>query len=302
MDDYFESIPLTQLLTPWVVLRPVRKDRVDYLMMRDSIRSVGFLNSISVRPSVRQPGKYEIIDGNYRYHCAVELNIESIHCIVKHGVSDDDVLALQIQANAIRPTTTPIEFSRQLKAIVDTKPGMTFSELASIVHKSSEWVKDRLGLLYLPADVQLMVDRGEIPVGNAYMLTRIPPILRADYVEQAMCLPVKDFKPLAAGVIKRFKEGVQQGKLDKRYVQKQEPTPHLRSLKVIKQELECSAEGALVIATENCKSLMDVWFAALRWATNQDRRSIEQFEYSQSHRANRKLRKPRIEGENDLSQ
>ena len=55
--DEFRLIPLDQIIEPWVVLRVVNRESVEYLELRDSIGRQGLLNSICVRPSPRRPGK-----------------------------------------------------------------------------------------------------------------------------------------------------------------------------------------------------------------------------------------------------
>ena len=54
--DEFREIPLDQIVEPWVVLRIVNRESVEYLELRDSIAHQGLLNSICVRPSPRRPG------------------------------------------------------------------------------------------------------------------------------------------------------------------------------------------------------------------------------------------------------
>ena len=54
--DEFRLIPLDQIVEPWVVLRVVNRESVEYLELRDSIAQQGLLNSICVRPSPRRPG------------------------------------------------------------------------------------------------------------------------------------------------------------------------------------------------------------------------------------------------------
>ena len=38
-------------------------------------------------------------------------------------LTDDDLLAIQIQANALRPETTPMDYARQIKRIMDGQAG-----------------------------------------------------------------------------------------------------------------------------------------------------------------------------------
>ena len=106
--DEFRPIPLDQIVEPWVVLRIVDRESVAYLELRDSVAHQGILNSICVRPSARKPGLYEVVDGLYRYTAARELRLPALPCIVKHGLTDADVLAIQIQANAVRRRRPPL--------------------------------------------------------------------------------------------------------------------------------------------------------------------------------------------------
>lgn len=293
--DQHQSIPISSIVEPWILLRPVRKDQVEYLELRDSVGVNGLLNSICVRPSPRWPGKFEIIDGNYRYHCARDCGHKTLPCIIKYGVSDDDVLALQIQANGLRPETTKVEYSRQLKRIFESRPGMTFSELARLVHKSIAWVKNRLGLLKLSDNIQLMVDRGEIPVGSAYMLSKIPHQIRADYLDPARTLQVQEFNPLASKVIKQFREGVHQSRMDERYKPKS-PQPHLRSLSAILGELNSLSVGPLFTVGEGCRTPIDGWVLALKWVLHTDCLSIEKQErVTLSQERRRKIKQPEAE-------
>ena len=237
MRDKTADIPIDRIVEPRTVLRLVDKGSVEYLEMRDSIAAESFWNSISVRPA-REGGKYEIIDGLYRYTCARDLGLKSISCIIKHSVSDDAVLAAQIQANAIRPEMKPIEFARQMKRILTRRPEMTFDQLAHVVHKSPGWVRKTLGLLRLIRQARKLVDRGEIPVCSAYMLAKIPQQLQADHLDQARTLPSGEFRAIAAAVIKQFTEAIRQGKLEAFFCSKFKPQAYLRCLREIQMEVE----------------------------------------------------------------
>jgi ParB/RepB/Spo0J family partition protein len=274
MQDTAADIPIVRIIEPRTMLRLVDKDSVEYLEMRDSIRAEGFWNSISVRPA-KDEGNYEIIDGLYRYTCARELGLESMPCIIKHNVSDDAVLAAQIQANAVRPETKPAEFARQMKRILTRRPMMTFDELAHLIHKSPGWVRQTLGLLRLVREARKIVDRGEIPVRSAYMLAKIPQQLQKDYLDQARTLPSREFRVLAASVIKQFTEAVKQGKMEAFWCGDFKPQAHLRSLSDIQTEVERQDVGALLVVAENCGTPVDGFYTALRWVMHLDSQSVE---------------------------
>lgn len=288
MDDQFRDLPVDQLTEPWVLLRPVDKQSVEFLEMQDSLEAKGFLNSISARPSTRQPGKFEIIDGMYRWVCCKLSGRETIPVIIKYHVTDEDVLALQIQANAIRPETTPLEFARQLQLIQKANPDITLAALSDLVKKSPTWISRTLNLLALNGPMQKAVERGEMPLENAYMLAMIPPRLRGDYFDKAKTTPASKFKPMAAAVIKSYKEAVRQGKLEAFFKEDFNAVAYLRPLKEIQAEVVQQAEGPFVISTMKCKTPVDGWRAALQWVLHLDQKSVDEQEHVARGRARKR--------------
>lgn len=275
MGEQLCNLPVSQLREPWVLLRPVDTGSTEFAEMLDSIREKGFLNSISVRPSKRHPDKYEVVDGMYRFECAKRLGLGEIPAIVRE-CSDEEVLALQIQANAIRPETAPVDYARQIKRIQRSVPGITLAKLASMLSKSPSWIGQILGLLDLPPHAQIAVNRGEIPLQNAMLLQSLPTFLREDYVEQARSLRVKAFHELVAPIIKQHREAIKQGKLDARYREEFRPRPYLRPIKKVVAERDSAQVGPLLLTKHRCKTAVDGWNLALDWVLNMDPDSIEE--------------------------
>ena len=288
MDDQVTMLPPDKLVDPWVLLRPVLQDSIDFLELKTSLDEKGFLNSISVRPSERKPEFYEIIDGMWRVTAARQLWFKVIPCIIKHGVSDKEVLALQVEANGIRPTTKPAAFAKQLRRLQREYPGITLRHLSSLVNKNPQWVSKTLGLLRLSPELQKVVDRGEISVSSAYKLAAIPPRLRHEYVDLAKTMNIKEFAALATGVVKHYKEAVRQGKLDAFFVDDFKTQPFLKSMKDVQAEAKSLTEAALTIVAEGCKTPLDGWMAALKWALHIDKRGCEQQEIAARKRVRKK--------------
>lgn len=273
-------IPIEDIIDPKFLLRCVNKRSVEYLEMLDSIERTGLWNSIAVRPAgARAPGKYEVVDGFYRLSCCRDLKRETIPCIIREGLSDQDVLAAQIRANAVRPETTTIEFARQLKRIRTICPTITLPEMARLVNKNPSWISKQLSLLNLPEDIQVWVDRGEIPISSAYMLSKVPPRYMREMAPHARVMTVNEFADWSAGIIKDYMENVRRGKIERRFKEAAfTPQPHLRSLKKVLHELETQEEAGMVIMTENAKTPIAGFMAGLKWAANLDRESVRQQE------------------------
>jgi ParB/RepB/Spo0J family partition protein len=273
---------------PWVRLRPVRKGSIDYLELKTSIEEIGLLCPISVRPSKRNPDHYEIIDGLYRASCARDLYFESIPCIIRYDITDDDVLALQIQANAVRRETSPSEYARQLRRIQKARPGITLRQISSLVNKEPRWVRKQLGILTLNKDTLKSVDRGEICLSNAYMLSMLPSILREDFLDQAKTMKVSEFQPLVASTVKCYREAIKEGKLEAFYEADFKPQAHLRTYKEIKAEADETTAAGLVLTEARCKTAMEGWKEAIKWVLHLDARSVEEQEHNARERARKK--------------
>lgn len=278
--DEFRQISLEQIIEPWVILRIVNREAVEYLELRDSVAAQGLLNSICVRPCVRRPDYYEVVDGLYRYTVARELRLPQLPCVVKHNLTDEDVLAIQIQANALRPETTVIEYARQLRRIMDTITARqardaTLAEVSNLIHKNPEWIRSQLDLLSLRADIQKAVERGEIPLGSAYVLAKLPRVRQVEFIALAKTAPVREFAPVVARVVRQLQEAARQGKLHD-YCRDFEPVPYLRPLKELLAEYRGHRFGGLAIVKAECKTPVDGWYVALQWALHLDEESIRE--------------------------
>ena len=274
MEDELAHIPLGQIRDPWVMLRFVDKQSIEYLEMLESIRAIGVLSSVTVRRIGEN--EYELITGMHRLTVCRELRRPTIPCTIKKA-TDDEVLAWQIQENAVHAETRPVDFAKQLKRIQKLRPGITQSEMAVMVRKSPPWISKMLGLLNLSAKTQRLVALSKIPLSSAYMLAKIPSSLQPQFVDQACTMPPKQFEALAASVIKRWMEDVRQGKLDHHFNDNEfKPQPWLRSLKDILREIDKREHGPNLIVAERIKTAAQGFLLGLKWAANLDRFSVEE--------------------------
>jgi hypothetical protein len=88
----------------------------------------------------------------------------------------------------------------------------------------------------------------------------------------------KKFQPLAAGVIKQFREAVRQGKLDVYFTNDFKVQPYLKSFRVIQAEVDTQTEAPFVLSVEGCTTALEGWTAALQWAMNVDKGGRDQQE------------------------
>jgi hypothetical protein len=158
----------------------------------------------------------------------------------------------------LRPETTVIEYARQIRRIMDAimaRQGRdaTLADVSNLVHKTPEWVRQQLDLLSLRADIQKAVERGEIPLGSAYVLAKLPRFHQAQLLDLATTASAREFVPVAARLVKQIQEAARQGKLHD-YCKDFEPVPYLRFVKEVLAEYREHRLGGLAIVKAECKT------------------------------------------------
>lgn len=277
MQDEFRLVLVTDLIDPPLVLRRVNRRGAEYVELRDSLAQRGFLNSICVRPSKRQSGKMEVLDGRWRTAAAWEVGITEIPSIVKFGLTDKDVMAMQVTANAIRPTTKPSEYAKQIRRLLKSQQGMTQAELCQLLNKSPGWVRRMMGLAVL-SQYQVYckaIDRGELSFEAAYYLSKLPKDQWSKYTTEAIVLPLREFKAFVMAMLRQRRAAIHEGRLRTQFIPELQPSPFLRSLTEYSVELTTRQVGPLAVAAMGCKTAIDGWYAALTWAIHLDAASIE---------------------------
>jgi len=74
----------------------------EYALLVASIRKLGFLQSLLVRPLEGKPGHFEVVDGAHRLKAAKECGMKVVPCVVREGTEDDVAGVLQIGMNKLR--------------------------------------------------------------------------------------------------------------------------------------------------------------------------------------------------------
>lgn len=134
----------------------------------------GLDNAILVRPIPGRPaGEYAICDGFHRltaWRKAFGDN-KPIPAMVK-SMTDEQVLEVQVEANALKFETRPADFAKQIMQILDRHPERSLEEQAARLHVEANTVRQWLKLPSLPQSIQDMVNKGEIPVSVGIPLSR----------------------------------------------------------------------------------------------------------------------------------
>ena len=150
----------------------------DYLLgLADSIRSVGIINPILVRPrKSEQDGEsvvadtFEIICGECRYHASVMAEKQTIPCFVAN-VSDLTAKAIAITENTQRKNMTICEEAQAIKDYLELSD-RDIAAAAAVFGFSKAYIQNRLKLLDLISELRALLDEESITVSMALELCK----------------------------------------------------------------------------------------------------------------------------------
>ena len=140
-------------------------DEDDLAELVHSIREVGVLQPIVVRPLTDQPGKYELVMGERRLRATKQVGLDIIPAIVR-DTADIDMLRDALLENLHRAQLNPLEEASAYQQLLSDF-GITQEELATRIGRSRPQITNTLRLLKLPASVQLRVAAGVLSAGHA---------------------------------------------------------------------------------------------------------------------------------------
>lgn len=140
-------------------------DEDDLAELVHSIREVGVLQPIVVRPLADEPGKYELVMGERRLRATKEVGLDTIPAVVRE-TADVDMLRDALLENLHRAQLNPLEEASAYQQLL-ADFGITQEELAKRIGRSRPQITNTLRLLKLPEPVQVRVAAGVLSAGHA---------------------------------------------------------------------------------------------------------------------------------------
>jgi ParB family chromosome partitioning protein len=161
---------------PVASIEPNRYQPRDYFdeealgSLADSIRQVGVLQPILVRPS--GDGTYEIIAGERRWRAARRAGLQTIPALVRE-TDDSTALEHALVENLHRDNLNPLEEAAAYQQLIEDF-NLTHDEVASRVGRSRASISNTLRLLQLPPAIQRSVQERKLSMGHAKALLASP--------------------------------------------------------------------------------------------------------------------------------
>lgn len=148
----------------------VHFDEVSLTELSDSIREVGVLQPILVRPVVG--GRFELVAGERRWRAARRAGLTMIPAVIRETDDSGSVEQALIE-NLHRQDLTPLEEAAAYQQLIE-EFGLTHEQVATRVGKSRSTVTNMLRLMSLPAGVQHLLADGRLSAGHARALLGTP--------------------------------------------------------------------------------------------------------------------------------
>nr|BFF19719.1 ParB/RepB/Spo0J family partition protein [Promicromonospora thailandica] len=163
----FAELPVTAIRpNTWQPRTVFDEGDLDELV--DSIKEIGVLQPIVVRPVKDAPGEYELIMGERRWRATQAAELDTIPAIVR-DTEDGDMLRDALLENLHRSDLNPLEEAAAYRQLLDDF-GCTHEELATRIARSRPQISNTLRLLRLPPLVQRRVAAGVLSAGHARAL------------------------------------------------------------------------------------------------------------------------------------
>jgi ParB family chromosome partitioning protein len=115
-----------------------------------SIKMVGVLQPLIVRPNPERPDRFLLIAGERRWQASGIAHVKELPCIVRHQADHDEISLIE---NLQREDLTPLEEAEALLRLQSTK-SYTHQQLAQVIGKSRASVTESLSLNGLPEAVK----------------------------------------------------------------------------------------------------------------------------------------------------
>ena len=133
-----------------------------------SVKELGILQPIVVRPHPRDKSRYQIVAGERRWRAAQKAQLHDVPVVIR-DLNDVETLEVALVENIQRADLDPIEEAKGYETLIENF-GHTQEQLSKVIGKSRSHIANTLRLLTLPEEVQGFVKEGLLTSGHARTL------------------------------------------------------------------------------------------------------------------------------------
>ncbi|MBK8534598.1 MAG: ParB/RepB/Spo0J family partition protein [Candidatus Competibacteraceae bacterium] len=157
---------------------------IDLIRLADSIRALGLIEPIAVRPLPEPEGHFEILAGGRRWRAARLAGLAEVAVIV-HAVDDQTAAAMALVENLQRQDLNPLEAATAMQRLREEFK-LSQDQLGRLLGISKSMISRTLGLLSLHKEVQMLLRTNQLDAGHARVLLTLAPEEQIGLARQAI--------------------------------------------------------------------------------------------------------------------
>ena len=222
-----------------------------------SIKEIGVLQPVVVRPTIDGEHEYELIMGERRWRATQRAGLTTVPAIIRE-TDDADLLRDALLENLHRSQLNPLEEAAAYQQLLEDF-GCTHEELATRISRSRPQITNTLRLLRLPPLVQRRVAAGVLSAGHARALLGLADAAAIERLAQRI---------VAEGLSVRATEEIVSlgGEVERRTVAPRRPTSsaRLQAVDDLAARLSDRFDTRVKIALGKSKGRITVEFASVQ--------------------------------------
>jgi ParB family chromosome partitioning protein len=148
-------------------------DEEELAALTSSIKELGILQPLLVRPVEDSEDSFELIAGERRLRAAKRAGLVSVPVLIRSEISDRTSLEQALVENLQRSDLNSVEEAEAYQRLID-EFGLTHEETALRVGRSRAAVTNTLRLLQLPAGAKRAIRDGALSAGHGRALLATP--------------------------------------------------------------------------------------------------------------------------------
>lgn len=153
--------------------------------LSESIKSLGVIQPVLVRPSKLESSRFEIVAGERRWRAAKSAGLSRVPVIIRE-LQDKETLEIALVENVQRQNLNPVEEARAYQRLSD-EFHLSQQDIATRVGKDRASISNYLRLLKLPEAVIAMIREGSLSMGHAKaILTVREPSLQLNLAKKVL--------------------------------------------------------------------------------------------------------------------
>lgn len=215
---------------------------------------------------------YGLSDGLHRLTAAKAVGLDTIPAHIV-PLEEADVLETQLMLNFHTIQTKPIEYSKGIVRMLGLNPTMSMTNLAEKINVSEGFIKQRLSLLKLKDEYQILVQEDKINLTNAYALAKLSHEEQVNFADRAQTESPDTFVQVVNERVKAIRDAKRKG--NEAQSETFVATPHAKKVAELKEEHD---RGIIATAFKG-KGLIsdtDSFKMGVAWALHLDPVSVEQ--------------------------